>query len=163
MPDQHIIVLLEEKPLSRLPAGELAAIESHAMACDDCRRAYAAARLAERLVRARAAEGHAASPFFKTRVMAAIREKRLTPEPPAWLRIWRAAGAMLAAMLALVVVLAGLTVFSYSNEAPPAAEAVTVQNIYSPDEVVFGQDRVTDETYDQVLGTLYDSEDGDGN
>ena len=66
-------------------------------------------------------------------------------------------------MLALMVVLIGLTVFTASTDAPSSGEAMTVQNIYSPDEVVLGQDNVTEETYDQVLGTLYDTEDGDGN
>lgn len=163
MRDQHITRLLEEKPLSRLRADELAVIESHIMDCGDCRRAFAAARLAETLIGARAAAGQEVSPFFKTRVMAAIRERRLSTEPAAWLRIWRAAGAMLSAMLALIVVLVGLTLFNGSSDVPTAGEAVTVQNIYSPDEVVLGQENVTEETYDQVLGTLYDSEDGDGN
>jgi predicted anti-sigma-YlaC factor YlaD len=163
MRDPHITPLLEETPFSRLRADELAVIESHITACDDCRRALVAARLAETLIEARAAEEHEVSPFFKTRVMAAIRERRLSPEPAAWLRLWRAAGAMLSAMLALLVILVGLTVFNDSTDAPTAGEAMTVQNIYSPDEVVLGQENVTEETYDQVLGTLYDSEDGDGN
>jgi len=163
MRDQHITLLLDEKPVSRLRADELAAIESHITTCGDCLRAFAAARLAATLIEGRAAEGHTVSPFFKTRLMAVIREKRLSPEPAAWRRIWRDAGAMLSAMLALIVILIGLTVFTYSTDAPSAGEAMTVQNIYSPDEVVLGQDNVTEETYDQVLGTLYDSEDGDGN
>ncbi|MEN3335862.1 MAG: hypothetical protein V7641_5227 [Blastocatellia bacterium] len=162
MPDQHITLLLEEKPVSRLRADELAVIESHIAACSDCLRAYRAARLAESLIEARAAEGQEVSPFFKTRVMAAIRDKRLSPEPGAWLRIWRAAGSLVLAMATLMVILIGLNVFIYPMDAPPP-EAITSQNIYSPDEMVLGQDDLTEETYDQVLGTMYDSEDGDGN
>jgi anti-sigma factor RsiW len=163
MRDPHIITLLEEQPVSRLRADELAAIESHIAACSDCLRAYAAARISESLIEARAAESHEVSPFFKTRVMAAIRDQRLSPEPAVWLRIWRAAGALVLAMATLVVVLVGLTVFTYAPDAPLSPEAITSQNIYSPDDVVLGQDDVTEETYDQVLGTMYDSEDGDGN
>jgi anti-sigma factor RsiW len=163
MPNQHIIALLEEKPVGQLSADEMAAIESHVATCGDCLRAYRAARISATLIAARAAEGHTASPFFKTRVMAAIRDRRLSPEPAAWLRIWRAAGAMVLAMTTLVVVLIGLTVFNYPLAAPPAPEAVASQNSYSPDALVFGQDEAADETYDQVLGTIYDSEDGDEN
>ena len=163
MRDPHIITRLEEKPVGQLSADEIAAIESHVAACGDCRRAYRAARISATLIAARAAERHTVSPFFKTRVMAAIRDQRLTPEPAAWLRIWRAAGAMVLAMTTLVVVLIGLTVFNYPLVAPPAPAAVTSQNFYSPDALVFDQDEATDETYDQVLGTIYDSEDGNGN
>jgi predicted anti-sigma-YlaC factor YlaD len=163
MRDQHITSLFEEKPISRLSAGELATIEAHVAACDDCLRSYRAARLAESLIEARSAEAHAAPPFFKTRVMAAIRERRLSTEPTAWLRIWRAAGSMLTAMAMLVVVLAGLTVFNYGTVATTPPDMAIGQNVYSPDEVVFGQDDVSEETYDQVIGTIYDSEDGDGN
>jgi len=162
MRDEHVTNLFEEKPASRLSADELAAIETHVAACGDCMRSYRAARLAESLIEARSAETHAAPPFFKTRVMAAIRERRLSSEPAAWLRIWRAAGAMLMAMAMLVVVLTGLTVFNYATVATPPDVAVG-QNIDSPDEVVFGQDDAGEETYDQVLGTIYDLEDGDGN
>jgi predicted anti-sigma-YlaC factor YlaD len=163
MRDQHIIGWLAEKPVSRLRADELAAIESHIAACSDCRRAYQAARVSESLIGARTAEELPVSPFFKTRVMAAIRDKRLSAEPAAWLRIWRAAGALVLAMATLVVVLIGLTVFSYPPDASQSPDAITSQNIYSPDAVVLGQDDVTEATYDQVFGTMYDSEDGDGN
>ena len=163
MRDQHIITLLGEKPASQLSAGERAAIESHAAACGECSRAYRAAQVSATLIAARAAERHAATPFFKTRVMAAIRDRRLTPEPAAWLRIWRAAGAMVLAMTTLVVILIGLTVFNYPLYAPAMPEAVASQSFDSPDALVFDQDDAADETYDQVLGTIYDSEDGDGN
>jgi uncharacterized protein YjeT (DUF2065 family) len=163
MRDQHIITQLEEQPVSRLRADELAVIESHVAACSDCLRAYRAAQIAESLIEARAAESQEVSPFFRTRVMAAIRDKRLSPEPPAWMRIWRAAGTLVLAMATLVVVLIGLSVFSYPPDAPRLPEAIINQNNYSPDEVVLGQDDLTEETYDQVLGTMYDSEDGDGN
>jgi hypothetical protein len=163
MRDQHITSLFEEKPVGRLSADELAAIEAHVAACGDCLRSYRAARLAGSLLEARAAETHAASPFFKARVMAAIRERRLSSEPAAWLRLWRAAGGMFLAMMLLVVVLAGLTAFDYPAGVPGQPDAFTSQNLYTPDEVVFGQDDAGEESYDQVIGTIYDAEDGDGN
>lgn len=161
MRDEHIIGLLEAETARRLRDDERAALEAHAAACDDCRNAYQAARLAEELITARADERHDVSPFFKTRVMAAIKERRLSAEVPAWLRLWRAAGALLLMMAAAVVVLAGLTVFTY----PPASpQAFTSQNSYSLDDVELGADDASDEAsgYDQVLGTMYGAEGGDG-
>src|SRR5205085_5243227 len=128
------------KPASRLRADELAAIESHVAACGECLRAYRAARLADTLLSARAAERQEVSPFFKTRVMAALKDRQLLPEPPAWLRLWRAAGALLLTMATLMVILIGLTVFNDSPASPPAPEAITSQNSYPPGDVVIGQD-----------------------
>jgi len=163
MRDQHIIELLEAKPTRRLRGDEQAAIEAHIADCGDCRRAYQAARLAESLIAARAAESQPVSPFFKTRVMAAIKDRRLTPEAPAWLRLWRAAGALLLMMATVMVILIGLTVFDYPLSSP-APEAITSQNSYSLDDVVLGADDTSDDAaaYDQVLGTMYDAEGGDG-
>lgn len=164
MQEQHITTLLEEKPISRLNPGERETIETHITACRDCMRAYRAAKVSESLIAARAAERPEVPPFFKTRVMAAIRDKRLAPEPPVWVRLWQAAGSLVLAMATVVVVLIGLTIFNMPPDAGPSPEAITSQNIYSPDEVVLGQDDAADDAipYDQVLGTMYDSEGGDG-
>jgi predicted anti-sigma-YlaC factor YlaD len=164
MRDEHIIRLLEEQPTRRWCHDELAAIEAHAADCEDCRRAYQAARLAESLIMARAAHDHEVSPFFKARVMAAIKERHLSPEPPAWLRLWRAAGALLLMMATVMMILIGLTIFNYPPVSPPAPQAITSQNSDSLDDVVLGADDAGDEAsgYDQVLGTMYDAEGGDG-
>jgi predicted anti-sigma-YlaC factor YlaD len=164
MRDQHIIEMLEEKSVSRLREDELAAIESHTAGCSDCLQAYQAARLAGSLIDVRAAAREETPPFFATRVMAAIRERRLSPESPAWLRLWRAAGSLLLAMATLMVILIGLTVFSNPMATLPAPEAITSQNSYSLDDVVLGQDDQSDDAtaYDQVLGTIYGAEGGDG-
>jgi len=162
MRDPHITSLLEEKSISRLSDDELATVEAHAAACRDCSAAYRAARLAGAMIAARAAETETASPFFKTRVMAAIRERRLSPEPSAWLRIWRAAGTLLMTMAMLVAVLVGATVFNSAASAPPSPGLAINQGVASSDEVIFGADDASDETYDQVFGTIYGSEDGDG-
>ena|ERR1700754_4307785 len=165
MQDPHITRLLEEKPVSHLSAAALEAIEAHITACTDCLRAYRGARISETLIEARKAERQEVSPFFKTRVMAAIREKRLSPELPAWVRLWQAAGSLVLTLASVVLILIGLTIFNSPLDGPTMPEAMTTQNIYSPDEVVLGQDDAADEAvgYDQVLGTMYDTEDGDGN
>jgi predicted anti-sigma-YlaC factor YlaD len=165
MRDEHIIKLLEEKPASRWRDDERETIEAHVAACDACRRAQQAARLAESLIAARAAERHEVPPFFKTRVMAAIKERRLSPEMPAWLRLWRAAGALLLMMATVMMILIGLTIFKYPPLATQAPQAVASQNSDSIDEVVLGPEDASDEAtgYDQVLGTMYGAEGGDGN
>jgi anti-sigma factor RsiW len=162
MRDQHVTNLLEERPIRRLSDDERTMIEAHVAVCDACSTAYRAARISDSLLAARAAETEAASPFFKTRVMAAIRERGLSPEPAAWLRIWRAAGSLLLAMTILVVALVGLTVFNSVTNAPSTDIAIN-QTISSPDEIMFGSDDANEASYDQVFGTIYGSEDGDGN
>jgi len=78
--------------------------------------AYDAARVAASLIQARTFETVEASPFFKTRVMAAIRERQLTPEEPALVRMWRAAGVLISTLALLLVTLTGMTIFSQSPD-----------------------------------------------
>jgi len=166
MRDDHIKTMLEEKPFARLSEGEIVEIESHAAGCPACKRLYEAARASAFLIRARAAESVDVSPFFKTRVMAAIRERQLSPELPALARMWKAAGALVSMMACLVVVLIGLTIFNYSPDSDvQLTEIATSQNIYSPEYVVIDRGDLDSDPlpYDQVLGTIYDSEDDDGN
>lgn len=164
MRDDHIIRMLEEKPVGRLSDDEVAFIESHAARCSECLRAYQAARVSGDLIRARVSETIEASPFFKTRVMAAIRERQLSPELPAIVRMWKAAGALVSTMAALVVILVGLTVFSYNPDSQAEPVEIISQSIYSPEYVLFEQDEGEEEgfQYDQVLATFYESGDGDG-
>src|SRR5581483_5536095 len=153
MRDEHIIKLLEEQPARRWRDDERAAIEAHVAACADCRRAHQAARLAESLIAARAAERHEVSPFFKTRVMAAIKERRLSAEMPAWLRLWRAAGALLLMMTTVMILLIGLTIFKYPPLTTTAPQAITSQNSDALDEIELDPEDAGDEAsaYDQVL------------
>ena len=166
MRDNHIITMLEEKPFSRLSEGERAVMESHIAECPACLRAYGAARASAALIRERTASTIDVSPFFKTRVMAAIRERQLSPELPALQRMWKAAGALVSMMACLVVVLIGLTIFNSSPDSDTQlTEIATSQNIYSPEYVVIDRGDLDSDPlpYDQVLGTIYDSEDDDGN
>jgi hypothetical protein len=155
--------MLEEKPFGSLSQEERKIIESHTAGCTECSQAHEAAQISSVLIRERAAETIEVSPFFKTRVMATLRERQLKPEPPALVRMWRAAGALVSAMAAVVMILVGLTVFTYGPDSQPQQPELTSQNIYSPEYVVFEQDDSADDglAYDQVLSTIYDSGDGD--
>lgn len=159
MPDTHIISKLEEKPFDSLGADDMARVESHIAVCDECKTAYDAAQIAARLIQARTAETVEVGPFFNTRVMAAIRERRLSPEEPALVRMWRAAGAMVSTFAVLLVVLAGMTIFV---ESPDSQIELASQNLYSAEYVVLERGDDDELATDQVVSTIYDLEDGDG-
>jgi hypothetical protein len=92
--------------------------------------------------------------------MAALRERHLSPEPAPIVRMWRAAGAMISAMAALVAILIGLSLFTYAPDTNALPERSATTSIYSPEFVVLERGDLTDEqaAYDMVLGTMYDSE-----
>lgn len=97
--------------------------------------------------------------------MAAIRERQLTAEEPALVRMWRAAGALISTMALLLVTLTGMTIFSQSPDSQSQMPVVGAsQNLYSPEYVVLERGDLDDDELanDQVLGTVYDVEDGDG-
>lgn len=165
MPDTHIIRALEEKPFDSLSGDDIASVESHIAICDECKSAYDAARVAASLIQARTAETVDVGPFFKTRVMAAIRESRLSPEEPPLVRMWRAAGALVSTMAVLLVILTGMTIFSASPDLQIELTTMAAsQNLYSPEYVVLERGDLGDDELanDQVVSTIYDLEGGDG-
>jgi predicted anti-sigma-YlaC factor YlaD len=164
MPDTHITSTLEEKPLDSQSGDDIASVESHIAICDECKSAYDAARVAASLIQARAAETMDVGPFFKTRVMAAIREGRLSPEGPPLVRMWRAAGALVSTMAVLLVILTGMTIFSESPDSQIELTMAASQNLYSPEYVVLERGDLGDDELanDQVVSTIYDLEDGNG-
>lgn len=161
MADTHIIGTLEERPFDSLSVDDTARVQSHIAVCDQCRSAYDAARIAASLIDARAAETVDVAPFFKTRVMAAIRERRLSPEEPALVRMWRAAGALVSTFAVLLVVLVGMTIF---GDGRGSQVELASQNLYSAEYVVLDPGSLADDELatDQVVSTIYDLEDGDG-
>ena len=158
MRDEHIIELLERGPLSGLDESELAAVRAHAGGCEACARAYEAARLSGLLLRERAAQGFEPSPFFQTRVMAALRERRAGRESWSLARLWRATGALVSSMALTVAALAALTFLgpASSSETPDIA---SVSDTYSAEEVLLPPDEVSESemTYEQVLSTIYEA------
>lgn len=162
MSNNHIIQMLDERPFDTLGTDEVERAESHIRACDECRSAFDAARIASTLISARAKQTTEVPSFFNTRVLAAIREKQLTAEGPALLKLWRAAGALISSMALVLVVLTGMTIFS-SNSFAPVPQLSASQNLYSAEYVVLRSSDDDDEiANDQVLETVYDLEDDDG-
>lgn len=164
MPDKHIIRTLEEKPFNSLSGDDIASIESHAAICGECKSAYEVARVTAGLIQARAAETVDVGPFFNVRVMAAIRAGKLSPEEAPLVRMWRAAGALVSAIAVLMVILVGMTIFSASPDSQIELTMAASQNLYSPEYVVLDRGDPDDEELatDQVVSTIYDLEDGDG-
>ncbi|HWQ35202.1 MAG TPA: hypothetical protein VNQ79_20320 [Blastocatellia bacterium] len=153
MKNQHIVNLIESKPLSRLDDSELAAIERHADACDACRRAWQAAQLSAQLLSERAAEVIEPSPFFATRVMAALRQQQATRVSP-FLRAWQAAQAMVYAMVAVVVMVGALSWLAYQPQ-PVAPEQVSVLSSDATD-LLLPEPASSEMSYGQVISTIYD-------
>ena len=141
MKDLHIISLLEEYPFSQISDRERARIEMHVANCADCRRALASAQISAAMLSARAAETIEPSPFFQTRMMAAIREQQREREPLTLFNLWKAAQAFVIPMIALIVILGSLTFWSLSaSQSTPSVQPTGNPNPYSAESVVFGED-----------------------
>jgi anti-sigma factor ChrR (cupin superfamily) len=159
MKKNHIIELLERGPLSSLTENELRAISTHTEICPACHQAYEAARISTLLVKERAAETMEPSPFFQTRVLAALREQQANNKVPAFWRLWKTAGALVSSM---ALTTAALAVLSF---VVPGAGTVTTQSTtaesspYSAEAIVFNQDQNEDQmTDEQVLSVIYADE-----
>jgi anti-sigma-K factor RskA len=155
MRDEHIKKLLDGAPLASLGRAELAAVRAHAESCEDCRRAVASAQLSALMLKTRAGEAFEPPPFFQTRVLAALRERREAEEGWTFARLWRSAGLLVSSMAATV---AALAVFTFV--APPEqATAQEVAGTYTAESVIFDEDGGEQMTYDQVMTSLYGAED----
>jgi hypothetical protein len=165
MRDEHITDMLDSMPLNNLDESELAVIRAHAGVCRECGSAYEAARVSLLLMRERAAETFEPTPFFQTRVLAALRERRASSETNALGRLWRAAGALVSSMAATVAALVLLTFVGPSHvpqRGAPQPPPVSAMDSYSAEEVLFERDNAPagQMSYGQVLTTLYDEDAG---
>jgi anti-sigma-K factor RskA len=159
MRNEHIIDLIENSPMAAISESELTKIRAHVADCSPCERAFVAAQVSAVLLKegtAESPESFAPSPFFQTRVLAALRERQSVNEW-SWARMWRATGALASSMVAVVAAIAVLTFAapSVSNE----SEVSLAGNGYSAEEVILNQDGSEDQVTDaQVLNTLYEAD-----
>jgi hypothetical protein len=160
MRDQHIKKMLEAAPLASLGKAELAALRAHAEGCAECRSALEAAQVSELMLKARAAETFEPSPFFQTRVLAALRERRAAEEGWTLARLWKSAGLLVSSMAATVAALVVLTFVAPQGETN-AQEIASGGTPYTAETLLLEEGAAGDEhmTYEQVLSTLYESED----
>jgi len=151
MRDEHVIDILEGAPLAQLGERELAQVRAHAEGCERCGRALASAQISSQLLRERAAGTFEPSPFFQTRVLAALRERRAAEEGWTLARLWRSAGLLVSSMAATV---AALAVFTFV--APEQAPEVAAGGSYSAETLIFDEGADDEQmSYEQVLTSLY--------
>jgi anti-sigma factor RsiW len=158
MRDEHIKDMLDHASLASLSESELARARAHAAACDECSRAYAAARASASMLASRAAESFEPSPFFQTRVLAALRERqRAGAESWSFSRLWKAAGLLVSSMAASVAMLAALT---FLVPQQTSSQQVAFADTYTADNLIFSQSDASDrDSYDEVISMLYGADD----
>jgi hypothetical protein len=155
MKDKHIIEVLDDAPIDSLSESELSEIRVHTETCGSCRSAYEAARLSGLVLKKRAQATIEPSPFFQTRVMAALREQQAVENVPAMLRLWKSARALVSSM---AVTTAALAALSFIVPAPVTSMVDQTASVDPAESVILGQAN-DDLTYEQVLSTIYADDD----
>lgn len=154
MKDKHITEILDNTSIANLSEFELNEVRIHVKDCTSCREAYEAARLSAVIIKSRTQVTIEPSPFFQTRVMAALREQQAVDSVPAMLRLWKSARALVSSM---AVTTAALAALSFVLPGPAVVDDQTV-SAYSVESVIM--DQGSDElSYEQVLSTIYAEED----
>lgn len=155
MKDRHIIEVIDGVALASLLPIELDEVKVHTRDCASCRTAFEAAQLSASAIRERAQVKIEPSPFFHTKVLAALREQQAADSEPAFLRLWKAASALVSSMAVATILLGALT-FVFPEPATAISEQTASTD--AAESVIFDQG---DEqlSYEQVLATIYDDED----
>lgn len=156
MKDRHITEVLDNAALASLSPSELAEIRAHARDCEPCGDAFAAAQLSALVIKERAQAVIEPSPFFQTRVMAALREQQTVESVPALWRLWNSARGLVSSMALTTAALAALS-FMVSAPATPATDQTVA---LTAESVILGQD-ADDMTYEQVMNAIYADDDED--
>ena len=155
MNEKHITELLDNASIATLSEFELKEVRIHVKTCVSCHKAYEAARLSALVVTSRAQTTIEPSPFFHTRVMAALREQQAVDSVPAMFRLWKSARALVSSM---AVTTAALAVLSFVLPEQTVADDQTVSSAYTVESVMM--DQGSDElSYEQVLSAIYAEED----
>jgi hypothetical protein len=154
MKDKHITEVLDSASLAALSPSELDAIRAHARDCEPCSDAFAAAQLSALVIKERAQAVIEPSPFFQTRVMAAIREQQAAESVPAMLRLWKSARGLVSSMALTTAALAALS-FVVATPATSPSDQTTAA--LTAESVIFGQD-ADDLTYEQVMNAIYEDD-----
>jgi hypothetical protein len=154
--DKHITEILDNASFASLSENELLEVRAHVVECVSCRRAYEAARISAVVLKGRAETVVEPSPFFQTRVMAALREQQAVESVPAMLRLWRSAKAIVSTMAVTTAALAAVS-FILPSQATPEVDQNT--SVYSAYSVIMDQPADEQMTYEQVLSTIYEDDD----
>lgn len=155
MKDRHIIELIDNVSLASLSKTELDEVRAHARECDSCEAAFEAAQLSALVIKERAHVKVEPSPFFHTKVLAAVREQQALESVPAFLRLWNSARAVVSSMAVATIALAALT---FVVPEPATALQEQTASVDAAESVIFdqGDDQLS---YEQVLAAIYEEED----
>lgn len=157
MNEKHITEILDNASITSLSEIELTEIRVHTKDCLSCRDAFEAAQLSAVILRNRAQVTIEPSPFFQTRVMAALREQQAVENVPAMWRLWKSTKVLVSSMAVTTAALAALSFVL------PATSSTIDQkaSAFSAESVILGQG--SDElTYEQVMSTIYADDDEAG-
>lgn len=156
MNDKHIIEIIDNVSLASLSKTELDELWAHTRVCHSCDAAYEAAQLSALVIKERAQVKIEPSPFFHTKVLAAVREQRAAESVPVFLRLWKSASALVSSMAVATIALAALTFV-----VPDSTTAVQDQQTASLDsaELVILDQNDDQLSYEQVLNAIYEDED----
>ena len=154
--NKHITEILDRTSIALLSGDELLEIHVHTMDCMSCRDAFEAARLSAVVIKSRAEATIEPSPFFQTRVMAALREQQAVESVPAMLRLWRSAKALVSIMAVTTAALAVVSFIQPSQTTPVIDQTASAYSAYS---VIMDQDADDQMSYEQVLSTIYEDDD----
>ena len=121
-----------------------------------CREAFEAARLSAVIIKNRVEATFEPSPFFQTRVMAALREPQAVESAPAMLRLWRSAKVLVSTMAVTTAALAVVSFIQPSQTTPVLDQTASAYSEYS---VIMDQNTDDQMSYEQVLSTIYEDED----
>lgn len=156
MKEKHITEVLDNASIANLSEVELNEVRIHVKDCVSCRTAYEAAQLSALVLKSRAQATIEPSPFFQTRVLAALREQQAVESVPAMWRLWRSARALVSSMAVTTAALAALS-FLLPAQGTSVMDQTTA-SIYSAESVILGQSE-EQMSYEQVLSTIYAEED----
>ena len=152
----HITEILDHASIAALSESDLNEVRAHVLECMACRDAYEAARLSAVVMKSRAEAVIEPSPFFQTRVMAALREQQAVESVPAMLRLWRSAKALVSTMAVATAALAVISFMQPSQTTPATDQTASAYSAYS---VIMDQGSDDQMSYEQVLSTIYDDDD----
>jgi hypothetical protein len=157
MTTEHITKILEAGSLNSLSASDRQIIEQHIKGCADCLQAYQAAVIAADLLHARASVELEPTPFFKTRVMAAVRERK-AEQPFSLATLWQTARAMVASIVMVFAVLLAVNFYVGGFGSQTGLDDPAGDNIYSTEWVLLENGDASNSVTDtEALTTLYES------
>lgn len=155
MKDEHIIQILDNTGFGDLSENEMAIIQTHTTQCENCSQRFEAAKISSILLKTHAAQTFEPSPFFQTKVLAALREQQ-TKSVAAFWRWWQASSAMVSGMLLAVGLLIVLTLFA-PNSADTQDQVSALAD--STETIIFNEKDLSGElTNGQALQIIYEQQ-----